>query len=666
MRWTNAFWTRKPARRPTQSALSVESLEARDVPSVTPYVVPSNPAVSTVAIISAGETAVNGYRMAGTPDGLGAFDNGDGTFTVLMNHEFSTSQAVGVARAHNAALLTDGNAATNPAGSFVSEWVIRKDTLEVVSGRDLIETVVLTSGGSLNFDRFCSADLAPVSAFAFGGLGTADRIYLNGEETANGRAFAHVVTGDYAHTSFELARLGRVAFENAVANPFAQALTVVAATDDTTPSATNTGGRVYVYVGTKTAAGTPVDRAGLTNGTTYAVQVGSLLAEDRNSPAAGRFSLVSPTTTPSSTGGTQFLRPEDVSWDPSRPNVLYFATTDRYDQVKDGVGTTVARSRLYRLTFDDVTNPTAGGTIEAVLDGTEAGNMYDNIAVDAHGRVILLEDVGNQAHNGKVWMYEAATDRLVQVARHDPARFGDVGQPATAPYNQDEESSGVIDVSDIFGPGTYLIDDQAHYPITTPAGVVEGGQLLLMRVPVAPTVAAVQVNDGSAQRSKVSAVTVTFDAVVPAANIGAGAFTLTRAEGGAYTATVASVTVVGGQTLVTLAFAGPGVGADGALPDGTYSLSVDAGKVTDQLGQALDTDRDGVAGGPVTEVVAFRTLFGDLNGDGRVDGQEVAASAHANGARRGEAGYLWYLDFDGDGVINGKDHREVARRNGNR
>src|SRR5262249_15027520 len=39
----------------------------------------------------------------------------------------------------------------------------------------------------------------------------------------------------------------------------------------------------------------------------------------------------------------------------------------------------------------------------------------------------MLEDVGNAAHNGKIWMYEIANDRLVQVAKHDPARFGDIG-----------------------------------------------------------------------------------------------------------------------------------------------------------------------------------------------------------------------------------------------
>ena len=468
--------TRSPKSPTCSRRLSLQALEAREVPSAamtgpsssqSPYLVPTNVGEVTTSVLTVGDS-VGGYRMVGIPDGLGAFDNGDGTFTVLMNHEIPAG--VGVSRAHGG------------TGAFVSEWVIDKATLQVISGRDLIQNVILTSGGSLNFNRFCSADLAPTSSFLFGDLGTTDRIYLNGEETAGGRAFGHVVTGPLARTSYELSALGRIAFENSVANPFGQLSTIVASTDDTTPAPTNTGGKVFIYVGTKTAAGTPVDRAGLTNGTNYVIQIAGLGTEDRNVPASGRFSLVDP-----STGGTQFLRPEDAAWDPAHPNDLYFVTTDRYDQVKDGVGTTAARSRLYRLRFDDIANPLAGGTIEALLDGTESGNMYDNITVNRQGQIILQEDVGNQQHLGKLWAYDIATDALLPVAQHDPARFGNIGVPATAPFNQDEESSGVIDLSGILGEGHYLADIQAHYNPGDPE-LVEGGQLVVINTN-APTAA---------------------------------------------------------------------------------------------------------------------------------------------------------------------------------
>src|SRR6185436_11915983 len=101
-------------------------------------------------------------------------------------------------------------------------------------------------------------------------------------------------------------------------------------------------------------------------------------------------------------GATKFSRVEDGAWNPSALSDFYFNTTDQIDQVNDAVGTQVGRSRLWRLHFDDITNPESGGSIEAALDGTEGQNMLDNMAIDKFGHIVLLEDVGNSPHNGKV------------------------------------------------------------------------------------------------------------------------------------------------------------------------------------------------------------------------------------------------------------------------
>jgi hypothetical protein len=502
----------------------------------TPYAVPVAPGVTTWSVATVDNTGANtddtftnlrggpAYGMAGIPDGTGAYDNGDGTFTVLINHEHGNT--AGATRAHGS------------RGSFVSEWVINKNTLAVVGGGDLITNVRLWNGtgyttynaaspmpnlgapynGALG--RFCSADLPPVSAFSNGALGTTARIFMNGEEIGNeGRAFAHIATGPNAETSYELPRLGKFSWENSNASPFPQNKTVVIGMDDATP------GQVYVYVGNKTNVGSDVDKAGLTNGLLYGVKVTGFPLESRTAPTFGgivkggtvpfTMQILNTTGNVSSQTGaqlqansaglgiTEFLRPEDGMWDTKNPNRFYFATTDRYDQGKDGVGAQEGRSRLWVLEFTNIANPTAGGQLRLLIDGSEAVaagglNMMDNIGADVDGQITIVEDVGGQAHNGKFARYNTVNGQVTVLAQHDQARFGDIGVTATAPFTNDEEFSGDIDITDIMAGSTlntggandrfYLFVDQSHYSgggITT--AQVEGGQILVMRAPALPS-----------------------------------------------------------------------------------------------------------------------------------------------------------------------------------
>lgn len=502
--------------------------------SQSPYVVPANPSVITKAIMTVGDSVnlkpdgVTPYRAVGIMDGMGAYDNGDGTFTLVLNHEINAG--LGIARAH-------GN-----NGAFVSRWIIKKSDLEVLKVEDLLpsDTSIFLSnnnpsssvphtgflpGASTILSRLCSADLAPQSAYGWTDpatgifYGTTALIFQTGEESGGtqltpngpearidfGRQFNMILTddpntpGDDSRTAYEMPHCGIFGWENNLASPFPQKKTITMGMDDTTP------GQIYVWVGEKRTSGNVVERAGLTrqgpNDNLYVIKVanaqtggaaGSTL-ESRSAALSGTFTLenegdVSALTgaqleaLSDSKGGTEFLRPEDGHWDPTSPSDYYFVTTDRYDQVKDSVGTQVGRSRLYRLRFSDITQPENGGTIECLLDGTESGNMFDNMTLDRHGRVFIQEDVGGQAHNGKIWMYDIVTDKLTLVALHDPARFGNIGVLPVAPFNNDEESSGIIDASGILGTGWLLLDVQAHYGIA--GELVEGGQLVAMHVPL--------------------------------------------------------------------------------------------------------------------------------------------------------------------------------------
>src|SRR4051812_42960487 len=105
--------------------------------SQTPYLVPTDAGVDFISILSAGD-AVPGattkggatWRFAGIPDGMGAFDNGDGTISVLVNHELTD---------------TDGSQHDTGAasGAFVDKLVIDKKTLQVTSAGELGQHIFL-------------------------------------------------------------------------------------------------------------------------------------------------------------------------------------------------------------------------------------------------------------------------------------------------------------------------------------------------------------------------------------------------------------------------------------------------------------------------------------------------------------------------------------------
>jgi len=458
------------------STASANAIVTGPSTTVSPYMVPAAANVSVTSLLTAGE-AIGGYTLCGLGDGMGAYDNGNGTFTALLNHEINNVS--GSVRAHG------------QVGAFISKWVINKTTKAVVSGADLIQNVNIWNGTGYTlynasnpstltaFGRFCAADLPEATAFynSNTGNGTTEKIFMNGEESgAEGRAFAHIVTGTNSGTTYELPRLGKASWENQVASPYKSDKTIVVGLDD------SGGGQVYFYVGTKTNTGTEVDKAGLTNGNLYGIAVTGLALETSTSvPAANTtFSLInfgnvasitgaSLQTASTNSGVTAFLRPEDGAWDPMNPRDFYFVTTNNF----------TSPSRMWRLRFTDINNPQNGGTITAVLDGTEGQKMLDNMVFDTHGNIVLQEDPGNQAHTAMVWNYNIATDALTPLVDQDPQKFIIGGSQYL--NTQDEESSGAVDLQGILGAGWYIMYDQAHVALPNP--MVERGQMLLFYSP---------------------------------------------------------------------------------------------------------------------------------------------------------------------------------------
>jgi hypothetical protein len=472
-------------------------------PSTTtpPYVIPAADGVHITSLLTVDDGAAsNGYELDGTPDGLGAMRDGGKHFTLFMNHEFNA--LTGTTRRHG------------QIGAYVSKFRIDRRTLEVEAGEDAIDPGVqfwdyvsqryqpTASAGGPNprlpgdvfpaqgnaFARFCSATLSARRQFESreSDRGYEGRIYFANEENGNeGRAFGVLEDG----TTQQLPRLGLFSWENTMPAYNRSDTTMTIGSED------GGFGQLRIYEGVKRKHGNAFDRAGLTNGVTSVLDlVDETVGNDpafRTKYGKGtpvEFDLAEVDWDQSglrqnveaAADGFTLNRIEDGVWDPKHPDVFYFVTTEGGDRTttdplipRDGGG-------LWKLEFEDIERPRLGGTIELLLDGTEAPylNKPDNVAIDRRGNLLIQEDPGNNAHVGRIVAYDTDSGARGVLATFDPEQFARGGSRF---ITVNEESSGIIDAKHVIGPGWFLFDALVHTPAAVPAHV-ERGQLLAMRV----------------------------------------------------------------------------------------------------------------------------------------------------------------------------------------
>ena len=202
--------------------------------------------------LAAGSSA---YVAPGIFDGMGAYDNGDGTITLLVNHELGASDGYQM----NVQGLN-----ANVTGARISRFVIAKDIdgnaangyqARVLSGGlayDEVKSVDPTFAKT-GFTRFCSANLSEPLQFG-NGRGFVDRLYFAGEEGGAGRFFALDSTNADLH---HLPALGRGGWESAVAVDTGNANTVALMLFDDTSGTAN---YLYLWVGSKEPASTDLLR----------------------------------------------------------------------------------------------------------------------------------------------------------------------------------------------------------------------------------------------------------------------------------------------------------------------------------------------------------------------------------------------------------------------
>jgi len=193
-----------------------------------------------------------------------------------------------------------------------------------------------------------------------------------------------------------------------------------------------------------------------------------------------------------------------------------------------------------------------------------------------------------------------------------------------------------------------------------PSGMPDVGAFELQPLPTPPVVNSVQINDGSAQRSRITSLIVTFSQAVTLPTNPADAFQLKRHDGASVTL---SANVSG--AVVTLTFVGGAID-NTSLADGRYDWTILANQVN---GGIFDGDNDGVAEGSPTDDFVFASastgpptnifrLFGDSDGNGTVTSTDFAMFRTVFGV----AGPIF--DFDNNGVVNSNDFAEFRKRFG--
>ncbi len=484
-----------------------------------PYLLPVAPGVEITSLLTVNDAASadNAYELVGIPDGLGTLEDGK-NIVALMNHELRTNQ--GIVRRHGA------------KGAYVSKMTIDPRTNRIIAGEDFINPGVqfwnyatgtystspspawtidgVTAPAQLaEFGRFCSGFLSEPGQLlnATSGLGYDGQVYFANEENGDeGRAFGVTTDGD----AVQLPRLGLFSWENTIVAPSRSDTTLVMGNEDTAH------GQIWAYIGTKQSDGSPMDKAGLTNGANFVLDViDQTVATDAQFRAKfGKGTPVPVTTNEvdwrlggvpqnavAAQVGLTLNRIEDGAFDPSNRNDFYFVTTEggvgaivSTDPALPGVGNGRDGGGLWRLRFADVDNPQLGATLELLLDGSEAIglNKPDNMTIDHRGNLLLQEDPGNNVHLARIVAYRISDGATATVAQFDASRFGRDAAVANGPafLTADEESSGIVPTTKQLGPNTFLLDAQVHTAKGLPAGTgagtieefVENGQLMVMRV----------------------------------------------------------------------------------------------------------------------------------------------------------------------------------------
>ena len=462
--------------------------------------VPAKDGVVVEPLITVGERLRNGYRFESIPDGISLKITGPTTVEAYVNHELST-------------VPFPFDPVTGVGFNDFQNAMLSKLTLHRRSGNVLDGEYVIPS--EANYQRFCSNFMATAEHgfdrdIVFTNEEATDFVNRTGEAwpaRAGAEQAGVVVAYDVAGNEYKtIYGMGRHNHENSVALP-GYGHPVVLSGDDTFSAPAS---QLYLYQATS--------RAQL-----WADQ-GALYGFRSNNAAINDYGDLAGTTSVSGTfipvpeaiakgdqtalenwsntnNVFQFIRIEDIAYDRTTPNIVYFADTGEPRALPNPAtgrlmrGPATARGpwpngRLFRMVLDPA-NPLNVLSLSILIDADAGG--YDNVNVihqpdnveTTAGSLLIQEDPGghNQGQTAaRIWRYDLGSKTLEVVAKVNQAQRPETPLGAW-------ESSGIIDASAAFGEDWFLVDIQAGTLVVEreQRGSLtyerEGGQLLLVKIP---------------------------------------------------------------------------------------------------------------------------------------------------------------------------------------
>jgi len=433
--------------------------------SAAPLVRSLRPDVRLTAILTAGDTLFSNdpgadpFVFAGMAAGLGARDRGDGTAEVYVAHEDAWLDGV--------------------EGAMVSRLVL-----------DLRNSGVLAAECLLRPDR-------GYLGFAHAALLDSKVGFLRPElvvnERSNRRRFP-LVSGIDALTGQvqDLPWLGAMRHKSAISLPSTGGKTILVMTGGST---TFSADQLYLYIAT---SDTDV-LAGRGQLYVFRANPAEVPLESRDAahlrralPVTGSFvpvddaSARSPASLDPAVQGLSclnFVRLEGLAADRERMGAFYF--TDRLGHGQEGmVQTAAGGGRLYHVTLDAF-DPTQVSELSVVLDSSEGDDLFRPSSIDTDDQCVMIQEYpgARGIHASRILRYDLRSRRLEAVAvcaerdtrgRADPSGVGG-----------EWETSGITNVSDLFGEDSWLFTVQAHTVEIRQdrRRTGEGGQILLLRGP---------------------------------------------------------------------------------------------------------------------------------------------------------------------------------------